>query len=388
MNSPSSNASPRNFILLTGATGLLGRYLVRDLLLAGKNVAVVVRPNRRQSAAERVEAQMQTWEEILDRPLPRPHVLEGDLSNPLLGLSDAELEWVKQHCSAVLHNAASLSFIGGDRRGEPWRSNVGGTQNVLDLCREAGIREFHHVSTAYVCGLRTDTVLESQLDEGQELGNDYERSKVEAEKMVRSADHIDSLTVYRPGIIVGDSVTGFTTTFHGYYAGLRLAHTLRNSIDPSLMRRGNINLRVTLNGDELKNLVPVDWVSAVMTHVVTHPEEHGRTYHLTAEKPPTMQTIYDSMEVSCDLLGTAVMHGAGREIEDPSEVEELFYENMQVYNSYWRNDPTFDMSNTKAAAPHLPCPVIDEDRLIMMAKAAIDMDFRWKDKTPVDTVAQ
>ena len=79
-------------ILLTGATGLLGRYLLRDLLLADTPVAVLVRRGRRQSAAERVEAMMLSWEAMLDRELPRPHVLEGDLTKPGLGLSDDEPE--------------------------------------------------------------------------------------------------------------------------------------------------------------------------------------------------------------------------------------------------------------------------------------------------------
>lgn len=41
-------------ILLTGATGLLGRYLLRDLSLAGHKLAVVVRPTERQAADARV----------------------------------------------------------------------------------------------------------------------------------------------------------------------------------------------------------------------------------------------------------------------------------------------------------------------------------------------
>lgn len=40
-----------------------------------------------------------------------------------------------------------------------------GTRNVLQLCRATGIRQFYHVSTAYVCGLRKGQVLEDELDE-------------------------------------------------------------------------------------------------------------------------------------------------------------------------------------------------------------------------------
>mgnify|MGYP005670229747 CR=1 FL=1 len=71
--------------------------------------------------------------------------------------------------------------------------------------------------------------------------------------------------------------------------------------------------------------------------------------------------------------------GSETRVENPNEFERMFYENMQVYNSYWKNDPHFDTSNTREAAPHLPCPSMDEDRMMMLAKAAVDMEFRWRD---------
>ena len=89
---------------------------------------------------------------------PAPKVLSGDLHAEGLGLSPADRAWVADHCGAVLHNAASLAFQTG-HDGEPFSSNVGGTEKVLDLCREAGVRTLHHVSTAYVAGLRTGSVL-------------------------------------------------------------------------------------------------------------------------------------------------------------------------------------------------------------------------------------
>ena len=365
-------------ILLTGATGLLGRYLVRDLMLADVPVAVVVRRSRRKSAQERMDAVMATWEERMGRELPSPKVLEGDLTEENLGLSDADVEWVRENCDAVLHNAASVTFVSTDPEGEPWRSNVKGTQNVLDLCEKTDIKDFHHVSTSYVCGLRSDTVKETELDVGQTLGNDYEKSKVQAEKMVRSAEFLSPPTVYRPAIIVGDSNDGFTTTFHGFYASLHLAYTLTKSLDASLGRSADIPTRITLDGNETKNLVPVDWVSAATVHILTNRQFHGETYHLTPTVPATSGIIKDVLEEAYGFKG-AVFAGHGTEIADPNEVEQLFYEHFKVYGSYWRDDPTFDSSQTIAACPHLPCPVVDKERLLMMARAAIDMGFRWKD---------
>ena len=372
-------------ILLTGATGLLGRYLLRDLLLADTSVAVLVRRGRRQNAAERVEAMMLSWESMLDRELPRPHVLEGDLTKPNLGLDEDELAWVEQNCDSVLHNAASLTFISSDPDGEPWISNVTGTQNVLDVCEKTGIKDFHHVSTSYVCGLRDGDVFENELDEGQEWGNDYERSKVQAETLVRNAKFLSPPTFYRPAIIVGDSQTGFTTSFHGFYATLHLTYTLKKSMNAEMGHDPSKPTRITLDGNECKNFVPVDWVSAVTTHVVTNRELHGQTYHLTPESSVSATEVKQVLDLAIGFEGS-VFHGAGKPVDDPSEIEQLFYEHIRVYDSYWRDDPKFDGTNTRNAAPHLPCPTIDFDMLLMMANKAIEMDFRWKEKVPAANV--
>lgn len=371
-------------LLMTGGTGLLGRYLLRDLALANRPVAVIVRRTRNQSAVSRVESLFRTWEKRLGQELPRPVVLEGDLTQPQMGLLPEQIDWIKQNCDSVLHNAASLTFISGSREGEPWITNVGGTQNVLDVCREAEIEQFHHVSTAYVCGRRQGTVLETELNEGQELSNDYELSKIEAEQLVRNADFLRNVTVYRPAIIVGDSESGLTTTFHGFYATLRLVHTIRKSVDAECFDPGKTCARLNLNGDERKNLIPVNWVSEAISRIVMSPEHHGKTYHLTSDSPVTTRTILDVIDATCGLNGTARFVGASAKIDHPTELERLFYENMRVYEAYWRNDPMFDTTNTRETLPDLPCPVIDEDRLMMLSKSAIDLDFRWKDAPVTD----
>ncbi|MFO1045559.1 MAG: SDR family oxidoreductase [Planctomycetaceae bacterium] len=373
-----------SYHLLTGATGLLGNYLLRDLLLANVPVAVLVRSNRRQTARQRVEAAMCAWDAEIGRPMPRPVVLEGDIAQPDLGLEPLAVRWVAEYCSTVIHNAASLTFHSTSEDGEPWRSNVGGVKNVLEFCRNTGIRKLHHVSTAYVAGLRQGRVLETELDVGQEFSNDYERSKLEAELLVRQADFLDPPTFFRPGIIIGDSKTGLTTTYHGYYAALQLSHTIVRAIlsdETGLV--GGQRVRLTLNGTETKHLVPVDWVSAVMVHVMTHPELHAKTYHLTPRHPVTTRMIRDVLEQSAGFYG-AMLVGAGDRPGNASEAEALFYEHIRVYNSYWKMDPVFDTTNTNAAAPHLPCPHIDRDLLYKLSRIVIESEFPGPSKRPLE----
>ncbi|MSR56270.1 MAG: NAD-dependent epimerase/dehydratase family protein [Planctomycetaceae bacterium] len=371
------------YTFLTGATGLLGRYLIKDLTLSDVPVAVLVRPSRRATALHRVENVMCYWDKQLGCKLPRPVVMEGDITEPDLGLDARGMRWVAENCDAMLHNAASLSFQSTGPASEPWRSNVEGLRNVLELCRNARIRQFHHVSTAYVCGQRQGRILESDLDVGQTLSNDYEQSKIQAEKIVRSASFLDSLTVFRPAIIVGDSQNSFTTTYHGFYAPLQAAYTMVRAMEVNSTGRVSTQTRFPLSTFETKNLVPVDWVSAVMVHVMTHPQHHGATYHLTPQHPVTARMLADVLEESCGFYGVRLV-GGGTQLTGLTEIEQLFCELIKVYSSYWKDDPTFDATATRTAAPHLPCPHVDRRMLRRMADWAIGVNFTSPRAKPVE----
>ncbi len=362
------------YCLLTGATGLLGSYLLRDCLRAGHRMAVLVRPSATESGRERIDASLTRWENKTGQILPRPVILEGDLCRPDLGLTASDRRWIGGHCRAILHNAAKLTFYGTDRQREPWLSNVEGTRHVLELCRQCGIRQFHHVSTAYVCGLREGRILETELDVGQDMGNDYERSKVQAEQLVRAADLGRPPTIYRPSIIVGDSRTGYTSTFHGFYAMVRLAHTLAGQVVLGSITAERLLEAFGLDGHDRKDYVPVDWVSAVITHLLGEPAHHGRTYHLTAAEPTPVavwsRAIQDAVERYSPLADPS-----DPMTRDAQWFVDMFQGQAQMYRAYWRDDPQFDRTHTVAAAAHLPCPTVDYEMLMHMARFAIRTYF-------------
>src|SRR5207249_1408377 len=77
------------------------------------------------------------------------HVLEGDISLPHLGLSEAARAEITSSAEEVWHCAASLSFE-QQNRAEIFRMNLDGTRHVLDLVKELSGRRLHHVSTAYI----------------------------------------------------------------------------------------------------------------------------------------------------------------------------------------------------------------------------------------------
>ena len=377
-----------SYVLITGATGLLGRSLVRDLAAAGRRVAVVVRPGKTGDAAARVDELLRDWQDVAGAHVPCPVVIEGDLSAEGLGVSAEQRRWVAANVREVVHSAASLVFGRRETDGEPYTSNVGGTRNMLAFCRDAGIRRLHHVSSAYVCGLRTGRVLESELDVGQTSGNDYERSKIISEGEATSAEFLDVVTVHRPSIIVGDLVHGFTNTFHGFYRPLRIVMPFVEAFVDATLPRGSLIAVMGMDGHEAKNLVPVDWVSAAMTRIILDESLHGRTYHLTSGSPTTVGTLCRVFEeLVLELVAERRRQRAADEAAggarptsadaDPEALGKMFLDQMDVYRAYWRDDPEFDTTNTRTAVPDLPAPPLDDDVIRRLCRFAIDNRFRW-----------
>jgi nucleoside-diphosphate-sugar epimerase len=357
------------YLLLTGATGLVGRHVLRDLLAAGVPVAAMVRPGKGPNTLEGI---MGHWEREAGRALPRPVVIEGDLCLPEVVPDAAQRQWLAAHCDRILSCAASMIFR-EDKRGEPFRTNVEGTRNLLELCRTSGIHRFHQVSTAYICGLRQGKILESDIDVGQQLGNVYEQSKLAAEKMIREADFLAERTFYRPASVVGDSKSGYVTSFHGFYLPLQLAHAMAGRV-PVRQMNERFFAKLGLNGDEGKNLVPVDWLAGAIVYLVTHPEHHGRTYHLASPEPVP---VVEVQRVIQDAIERYYPKPLAQSISDAEleSLEGLFYEYMSIYRSHWRDDPKFDLANTQAALPHLPCPKMSYEVLLRVSRYPVERNF-------------
>ncbi len=379
-----------NHLLITGATGMLGSYIMRDALLARLPLAVLVRPTRIQSAAERIEAILQYWESQLGRYLPRPMVLEGNLHQADLAINPEHRVWVAEHCQSLLHVAASVNFFGDERTGEPFLSNVDGTRHVLDFCEQVGIETFHHVSTAYVGGRSEGNALEMPIETSEaDFRCDYEHSKALAEELVRNARMKNPPTFFRPSIIVGDSQTGFTSAYQSIYTALRLGylHLLANrqqgwELDSDLARRvvrEQFIQQMGMTGSEKKNLVPVDWVSAAIVHCVQHPQLHGQIYHLTNPQPTAIEELSEAMLDA--VLTCQPSRNLSRNIETiPPELlnSEGFREQMSQYRVYFEEDAEFERTHCQRALPDLPCPVLDRRALVNLWTTAIEADFVWR----------
>jgi nucleoside-diphosphate-sugar epimerase len=150
---------------------------------------------------------------------------------------------------------------------------VEGTREMLTLgglCQaRGGLRRFSYVSTAYVAGDHMGGFEENDLELGQGFRNPYERSKFEAERLVRSHRAALPLKVFRPSIIVGERTTGWTNSFNVLYWPLR---AFARGTYPALPAVSEAPVDV----------VPVDYVADAIVALGAAPGGDGETYHLTA----------------------------------------------------------------------------------------------------------
>jgi long-chain acyl-CoA synthetase len=176
-------------LFLTGATGYIGSSLLKKWLdETDMAISLLVRSRRDRSPAERLQALL---EELYPGSDPgtfadRLRVFEGDIALERLGLEEKDYVDLASRTTRIIHCAAAARF---DLELEDARRiNLGGTRNMLELARACGsLEKFDYIGTAYVSGRRDGLILEDELDTGQEHRNTYERSKMEAEKLVRES---------------------------------------------------------------------------------------------------------------------------------------------------------------------------------------------------------
>ncbi len=264
---------------MTGFPGFLGSALLGRLLARRDGVRAIclVQPRHHAEARRRL-ARIEA-----DQPhvAGRVELVEGDITAPDLGVA-ATSRAVLAEVTEVWHLAAVYDLTVPESVAR--RVNVDGTARVLDFCRSR--RRFdrlQYVSTCYVSGRHAGAFTEDDLDTGQEFRNHYESTKFEAEVLVRRA-MADGLpaTIYRPGIVVGDSRTGVTQKYDGPYF---LASFLRRqpplAVVPAVGDADTVRFC----------LVPRDFVVDAMDVLSVLDRSVGRTYALTDPRPPTVREL-------------------------------------------------------------------------------------------------
>ena len=210
----------------------------------------------------------------------RVQTLQGSVERMDLGLSGQEFRSLTKAVTTIHHLAGIADTTAARQVAQS--VNVEGTSNVLEFAREARfLRRLCHYSTTDVSGRRKGRVLEDELDVGQSFHNDYEKTRFQAEKLLSAARGQLPTSVFRLGILVGDSQTGEIDRFDGVYYLLNLIANNTTQVGLPLPGRGTAPL----------HLVPVDFAVAATYALSIDERAAGRTFHVTDPAPPSIQRV-------------------------------------------------------------------------------------------------
>lgn len=365
-------------IFLTGGTGFLGSHIAVEFLRRGFRLALLARPGRTGSAAERVE-RILDWHGLPAGDRRGLRVIEGDIGRPMLGLDAAAYDRALRESDEIVHCASNTAFS-ERKRAEVEAVNAGGLERVLDFAGASRAFFFHHLSTAFVAG-RASGGCPEELVEGREFYNAYEETKCRGERFAWDACRAGGLrlTIYRPSIVYGDSRTGRSLLFNAVYFPVRTALFLKGIFEKDIRegegkRAAEMGVRVEAGGAmrlPLRievgergglNLVPVDHFLAAFFALWDGASEGG-IFHIVNDK---LKRIEDIIEYSSRLFGLTGVRACLRDEfqRNPRNgLETLFDHYVEAYVPYMTDTRIFETGKSRAylEGKGLVCPEFDYD---------------------------
>jgi thioester reductase-like protein len=203
---PVRPGAPRD-ILLTGATGFLGPFLVNSLLgQTSYTLHALVRATDAAHGLDRILASLRRarlWSPALDAEArARVRVVCGDLAEPHLGIGEAAFGRLADSVDAIVHNGALVNYVRTYDALRP--TNVEGTRELLRLAMTAHRKSFHLVSSTFIYGWSTEPVVGEWDANAKMSGLDfgYSQTKWVAEQLVLAAQRQGlDVRIYRPSLI-------------------------------------------------------------------------------------------------------------------------------------------------------------------------------------------
>jgi nucleoside-diphosphate-sugar epimerase len=305
--------SPRLKVLLTGATGFLGKEILSQA--AGdrriEEVVAVVRKETIRDHKTKEVVKVLTAAQRGALLLKRLHItgararkfrfLDGDIEKPDLGIEKGELARLRPVLTHVIHCAASVSF--DDPYETSFRANVLGCRNALAFSRAvqeaAGAAFVGHVAieTSYIHGRKRRSMAQENalVFPRRFYNNFYELTKamasIETDRFL--VDQGLRVTQLLPSIVIGDSRTGnnrgdtkvVNAPINAFGRAKEAVERAEGDLSDRLRARAVAMVALGFPGDETAelNLVPVDRVVAGILAALTVPEAIGNRIHLATD---------------------------------------------------------------------------------------------------------
>lgn len=269
-------------LLVTGATGYLGSFLVAQLLrTTAASVTCLVRDADPEEGTRRVTHALRTaglWE---DGFAGRLDARAGNLSQPDLGLPEGGFAALAAEVDEIYHMGAVVNILPAYRRIRP--VNVGGTHEILRLAATGRTKPVHYISPAELTEHPDPGRAGRELPLGAEppdAHNGYIASKWAGERLVSMADARGvPAVVYRAARLVGSVSPMY------WKPGDATSEIVQACVHLGLVPESEVCLPAS----------PVDYVARGIAALARRKESLGHQYHLVARAPFSFRTVGEAM---------------------------------------------------------------------------------------------
>lgn len=265
-------------IVFTGFPGFIASQLIYKHAQQHEMISAIILPSEREKAekeARRIE------QETHCRAIK---LIEGDITQAGLAISNKDQEYLKERIVTFWHLAAIYDLA--VPRELAWKVNVEGTRLVNEFVSKLPkLKRYIYFSTAYVAGNREGIIYENELERPAAFKNYYEETKFEAELLVDEQKKSLPITIIRPGIVRGHSITGETSKFDGPYFFLNLIDRIKFLPFVPFIGRSTSSI----------NVVPIDYILAASIYLSKSEAAIGQTVHLTDPNPHPVEEVYRNM---------------------------------------------------------------------------------------------
>ncbi|MES1243261.1 MAG: thioester reductase domain-containing protein [Acidobacteriota bacterium] len=267
-------------VFLTGATGFLGAWLLRDLLAEGVTVHCLVRAADAEEGRRRILGNLEEHRLDVSGREEKIVAVPGDLAEPRWGLGEDGFRLLAERVGAIYHAGAWVNFTYPYRVLAP--ANVRGTEEALRLAATGRPKTVHFVSSlsAFAPGSFTADGLgleASDLPVSEGLGGGYPQTKWVSEQLIRQArERGIPAVVYRPGLISGDTASGVNNPRDLMWSFLKSCLQMEAAPDLALAF----------------DPVPVDFVSRAIVHLSRRPESASRAFHFFNPRPVPWREVF------------------------------------------------------------------------------------------------
>ena len=319
-------------IFITGSTGFLGSYILREILVqTDADIILLVRGRSQYEAEARVFNILKDFfkHRFFKNRLNRIKVLKGDIMLSNFGFKKSEYKNLIRNIDEIYHSAATTDL--GIKIVQARLINLVGTKSIIKFAKNCiKLSKIHYISTAFIAGTKEGLFKENDLFVKQDFNNAYEQSKFEAELLFRYyGKNKVKIVIYRPSIIIGEYKSGKTTSFKMFYQPLRFFYN-------------EFFEAVPLNPNTLYNLIPVDVAAKTIVFLALN-YNRSSVFHIVSKQNILLGHI---MDICSNYLSFKKPAYISREQFDRMNIGPIRKKMIEPFLGYFNFKAIFDNTKT------------------------------------------